>query len=54
MDQLEFQHTLAKNKALQLKEEMLESFACEHNMGKLVDECQLCDIWKGSHPSSLV
>jgi hypothetical protein len=39
---------------MQLEEEMLESCACEHNMGEHVDECQLCDVWKGSNPSSLV
>jgi hypothetical protein len=53
MDQLEFQHTLAKDLAFQLEEEMLESCAHEHNMGKHVDECQMSDVWKGSPPSSL-
>jgi hypothetical protein len=32
---------------------MLESYACEYNMGKHDDEYQLCDVKKGSHPSSL-
>jgi hypothetical protein len=54
MDQLEFQHILAKNWALQLKVEMMESCACEYKMGKHVDECQLCDVWKGSPSSYLV
>jgi hypothetical protein len=53
MNQLEFQHALAENLALQLEKEMLESCACEHNIVKHVDECQLCDVWKGSLPSSL-
>jgi hypothetical protein len=32
---------------------MLESCPCEHNMGKHADECQQCDVLKGSRPSSL-
>jgi hypothetical protein len=53
MDQLVFQHTLAKNKALQLEEEMFEKCPCDHYTGKHVDECQQSDVWKVCHPSSL-